>query len=275
MLCFSFPFFSFLFLCTSLAFLALQVLQVVLAVFRAVCNLAAQTDGCMMPAWSKRMNRFNAPVYKAHAGTWCEDSVLYQLQARARCRCPGVRIDLMPPDPIKIQLTTANIAGRQAIDVNRSTTVDLMCWNRSTGAGPTLNCQPPRGELTAGPTARVSLPPVVAQQVPLLPVLPRSIKLCCPCSIGCIHQHVEAELLCSMPSHPHSIIILSNILATHSLLNTTTRRIRNRPAVAYSPRDKQLHLQLLLPDSTDKSAALVLDLVVKLPAPSRTAMRRR
>lgn len=78
-----------------------------------------------------------------------------------------------------------------------------------------------------------------------------------------------------MPSHPHSIIILSNILATHSLLNTTTRRIRNRPAVAYYPRHKQLHLQLLLPDSTDKSAALVLDLVVKLPAPSRTAMRRR
>lgn len=233
-----------------------------------------------MPAWSKRMNRFNAPVYKAHAGAgqWCEDSVLYQLQAPARRRCPGVSIDLMPLDPIKIQLTAANIiTGRQAIDVNRSTTVDSMCWNRSTGAGPTLNCQPPRGELTAGPTAHVSLPPAVAQQVPLLPVLPRSIKLCCPSSIGCIHQHVEVdmELLCSMPSHPHSIIILSNILATHSLLNTTTRRIRNSPAVAYSPRDKQLHLQLLLPDSTDKSAALVLDLVVKLPAPSRTAMRRR
>lgn len=157
------------------------------------------TGGCMMPAWSKRMNRFNTPVYKAHAGAgqWCEDSmsVLYQLQARARCRSPGVSIDLMPLDPIKIQLTAANIiTGRQAIDVNRSTTVDSMCWNRSTGAGPTLNCQPPRGELTAGPTAHVSLPPAVAQQVPLLPVLPRSIKLCCPCSIGCIHQHVEADM---------------------------------------------------------------------------------
>lgn len=34
--------FSFSFFCTYLAFLALQVLQVVLAVFRAVCNLEAQ-----------------------------------------------------------------------------------------------------------------------------------------------------------------------------------------------------------------------------------------
>lgn len=86
------------------------------------------TGGCMMPAWSKRMNRFNAPVYKAHAagaGQWCEDSVLYQLQARARCSTMSwcVSIDLMPLDPIKIQLTAANIiTGRQAIDVNRSAT---------------------------------------------------------------------------------------------------------------------------------------------------------